>query len=149
MAEAKLDDWMQDHLDRYLKSNGADGHFMDFTSGGGKPDTPNLLLTTTGRKSGKAIMLPLIYGVDDGRYVIVASKGGAHEHPSWYLNLVAQPLVDVQVKDRKFSALASTVSGAERQRLWQLMVDVLPIYNDYVKLTTREIPVVLLEPLGK
>ena len=149
MNESKLPDWIQDHLDRYLKSNGADGHLYDFSAGGGKPDTPNLLLTTTGRKSGKAITLPLIYGVDGDRYVIVASKGGAPEHPAWYLNLVAQPLVEVQVKDKKFRALAITVSDAERERLWQLMVDILPTYNDYIKLTTREIPVVLLEPVAK
>jgi deazaflavin-dependent oxidoreductase (nitroreductase family) len=148
MSESKLPDWMQDHLDRYLKTDGAEGHLRDFTAAGGKPDTPNLLLTTTGRKSGRAITLPLIYGTDSGRYVVVGSKGGAPEHPAWYLNLVAQPQVGVQVADKKFRATARTASGAERQRLWQLMADIYPPYNDYRKLTSREIPIVVLEPLA-
>lgn len=149
MSEAKLPDWIQEHLDRYLATNGAEGHLRDFTVGGGKRDTPNLLLTTTGRKSGKPIMLPLIYGTDGGRYVIVASKGGAPEHPAWYLNLLAKPQVGVQVLDKKFHATARTASGEERRRLWQLMAEVFPPYNDYQKLTAREIPVVVLEPLLK
>jgi deazaflavin-dependent oxidoreductase (nitroreductase family) len=148
MSESKLPDWMQDHLDRYLETNGAEGHLRDFTAASGKLDTPTVLLTTTGRKSGKAITQPLIYGIDGGRYVVVGSKGGAPEHPAWYLNLVAQPLLGVQVADRKFRAVARTASGAERQRLWQLMADIYPPYNDYRKLTSREIPVVVLEPLA-
>ena len=147
MSESKLPDWMQQHLDRYLKTNGAEGHLRDFTAGGGKPDTPTLLLATTGRKSGKAITLPLIYGKDGANFVVVASKGGAPAHPAWYLNLAVQPKVDVQVLDRKFRAVARTASGAERQRLWQLMADIYPPYNDYRKMTAREIPVVVLEPM--
>ena len=147
MSESKLPDWMQEHLDRYLETNGAEGHLRDFTAGGGKPDTPNLLLTTTGRKSGKAIILPLIYGKAGSRYVVIASKGGAPEHPAWYLNLVAQPQVDVQVADKKFRAIARTASGEERQQLWQSMADIYPPYNDYQKMTAREIPVVVLEAM--
>lgn len=147
MSESKLPGWMQEHLDRYLETNGAVGHLKDFTANGGKPDTPTLLLTTMGRKSGKAITLPLIYGKDGANFIVVASKGGAPAHPAWYLNLAAQPKVDVQVLDRKFRAVARTTSGAERQRLWQLMADIYPPYDDYRKMTTREIPVVVLEPM--
>ena len=147
MSESKLPDWIGEHLDQYLNTNGAEGHLRDFSAGGGKVDTPNLLLTTTGRKSGRQIVLPLIYGSDGGNYLIVASKGGAPEHPAWYLNLQAQPQVAVQVADKKFNALARTATGAERQRLWQVMADVFPPYNEYQTRTTREIPIVVLEPL--
>ncbi len=145
MSESKLPDWMQQHLDAYLKTNGAEGHLRDFSANGGKPDTPNLLLTTVGRKSGKSITLPLIYGKEGANYVVVASKGGAPEHPAWYLNLQAQPQVEVQVADKKFRAVAHAASGEERARLWQLMAEVYPPYLDYQKQTTREIPVVVLE----
>lgn len=147
MNEAKLPDWVREHLDQYLKTNGAQGHLRDFTAGGGKPNTPNLLLTTVGRKSGKPTTLPLIYGKDGSNYLVVASKGGAPEHPSWYQNLVAKNLVEVQVADRKFKAVARTAQGDDRRRLWNLMADVYPPYNDYQKQTTREIPVVVLEPV--
>lgn len=147
MSKPKLPGWAQDHLDRYLRTDGAEGHLMDFTVTGGKPDTSTLLLTTTGRVSGEPILLPLIYGADGGRYVIIASKAGAPEHPSWYLNLQAHSEVAVQVANKKFRAVARTESGAERQRLWQLMAAIYPPYNDYQKMAAREIPVVVLEPL--
>lgn len=145
MSNAKLPDWAQQHLDQYIRTNGAEGHFRDFTAGGGKPDTPNLLLTTIGRKSGQPITLPLIYGTDGNNYVVVASKGGAPDHPVWYKNLVAKDLVEIQVGAKKFRAVAKTATGAERKRLWDMMAEVYPPYNDYQKLTTREIPVVVLE----
>lgn len=146
MSESTLPDWIKEHLDAYLRSDGAEGHLRDFTAGGGKPDTPNLLLTTVGRKSGKEIVLPLIYGVDGDRFLIVASKGGAPEHPAWYLNLTAQPEVKLQVAAKRLNARAYTASGAERERLWQVMADVFPPYNEYQTRTTREIPVVVLAP---
>lgn len=146
MSESNLPRWVQEHLDLYLRTNGKEGHLRDFTAGGGKPNTPNLLLTTVGRKSGKPIVLPLIYGKDGSNYVVVASKGGAPEHPAWYLNLVAKNLVEVQVAEKKFRAVARIAEGEERQRLWNLMNDVYPPYNEYQKLTSRQIPVVVLEP---
>lgn len=148
MAESKLPEWIQEHLDQYLKTNGIDGHLRDFSAGGGRVDTPNLLLTTTGRKSGKSIVLPLIYGRDGDNFLVVASKGGAPEHPAWYLNLQAEPKVTVQVAAKRFAAVARTASGVERQRLWQLMADLFPPYNDYQTKTTREIPIVVLEPVS-
>ena len=147
MSESKLPDWIQEHLDQYVKTNGKEGHLRDFTAGGGKPNTSNLLLTTVGRKSGKPIVLPLIYGKDGNNYLIVASKGGAPEHPAWYLNLAAKNLVEVQAGEKKFRAVARTAQGEERKRLWNLMADVYPPYNDYQKQTSREIPVVVLEPV--
>lgn len=147
MSESKLPGWAKEHLDQYLKTNGGEGHLRDFTAGGGKPNTPCLLLTTVGRKSGKPNVLPLIYGMEGSNYVIVASKGGAPEHPGWYLNLVAKDLVEVQVADKKFRAVARTAQSEERQRLWKLMADVYPPYNDYQKQTSREIPVVVLTPV--
>jgi deazaflavin-dependent oxidoreductase (nitroreductase family) len=108
-------------------------------------DGPVLLLTTTGRKSGEQRTAPLIYGRDGDAYVIVASKGGAPQHPAWYLNLDAEPQVELQVKDEVFAARARTASGDERGRLWQQMAGIWPAYDDYAKKTDREIPVVVLE----
>jgi len=91
--------------------------------------------------------MPLIYGEADGNYVIVASKGGAPEHPGWYLNLTAKPEVEVQVLANRFRAKARTVTGEERARLWQKMAAIYPPYNAYQKKTDREIPVVVLEKI--
>ena len=104
-----------------------------------------LLLTTTGRKSGEKRTTPLIYAKDDGRYVIVASKGGAPEDPGWYANLVKTPEVELQVEDAVFRARARTASGDERARLWRKANEVWPHYDEYATRTSREIPVVVLE----
>jgi deazaflavin-dependent oxidoreductase (nitroreductase family) len=106
---------------------------------------PVLLLTTTGRKSGGALTLPLIYGRDGERVVIVASRGGAPDHPAWYKNLAAQPRVRVQIAAEKFAATARTAAGDERARLWRAMTKIWPAYDEYQAKTTREIPVVVLE----
>jgi deazaflavin-dependent oxidoreductase (nitroreductase family) len=141
MAETKppaaLPAWIADHLKRYLATDGADGHIWN--------GVPTLLLTTTGRKSGRPQQLPLIYGRDGASYVIVASRGGAPDHPGWYKNLVAHPDVKLQVAAERFAARARTAKGPERTRLWDAMAKVFAPYNDYQKKTTREIPVVVLE----
>lgn len=151
MAEVKtpvsLPKWIDDHLQRYLKSDGKDGHMWDSAIAGGPGPIPTLLLTTTGRKSGNPIVMPLIYGEADGNYVIVASKGGAPQHPGWYLNLAAKPEVEVQVLANRFRAKARTATGAERAKLWEKMAVIYPPYNDYQKKTEREIPVVVLEKI--
>lgn len=139
MPEPKLPDWIADHLRRYRETNGADGHLWR--------GVPTLLLTTKGRKSGKPLQLPLIYGQDGARYVIVASKGGAPEHPGWYQNLVAEPHVELQVAADKFRARARTAEAGERERLWKLMAKIWPAYDEYQAKTAREIPVVVLERL--
>jgi proline iminopeptidase len=137
--------WIQKHVKQYLESGGKDGHMWDSTAVGGPGPLPTLLLTTTGRKSGQKHLVPLIYGKTEGGAVVIASKGGAPEHPGWYRNLTANPDVEVQVGTEKFRARASTVEGAERAKLWDEMVKIYPPYTDYQQKTARKIPVVLLK----
>ena len=144
---AELPDWIRDHLQRYLSTNGEDGHLWDATLGGGTGLVPTLVLTTTGRKSGRPLTLPLIYGRAGDSYVVIASKGGAPQHPAWYLNLAANPEVEVQVKAERFRARARTASGAERAALWQQLVEIYHPYEKYQAATSREIPVVVLDPV--
>ena len=141
----ELPTWITDHLSRYIASNGEDGYLWDASLGGGKGMIPTLLLTTTGCKSGKQLTMPLIFGQSGSSYVIVASKGGAPAHPAWYLNLQANPDVQVQVKADKFAARARTAEAGERATLWRLMVDIYAPYEAYQKKTDRQIPVVVLE----
>jgi len=149
MAESsgpkELPDWIQNHLKRYIATNGEDGYLWDASLGGGKGMIPTLLLTTTGRKSGRELTLPLIFGTSGSDYVVVASKGGAPEHPAWYLNLEANPKVQVQVKADKFTAQAHTANEKERAALWPKMVEIYGPYTDYQKKTDRQIPVVVLK----
>ena len=126
------------HVQRYLASDGENGHLYY-----GKP---TLLLTTRGRKSGKLRRTALIYGEDQGRYLLVPSNGGASEHPAWYLNLLDDPDVEVQIFADKFSATARIATAAEKPALWQIMVKLFPTYATYqVKAGDRELPVVILE----
>jgi deazaflavin-dependent oxidoreductase (nitroreductase family) len=138
--------FIKDHVSRYLATNGQDGYLWDAKLGGGKGMVPTLLLTTIGRKSGRAFTLPLIFGKSGPNYVVVASKGGAPAHPSWYLNLEANPDVGVQVKADKFKARARTARDAERATLWTEMVEIYGPYEKYQTWTHRQIPVVVLEP---
>lgn len=141
----ELPPWIKDHVSRYLATNGEDGYLWDASLGGGKGLVPTLLLTTVGRKSGRSITLPLIFGRSGADYVVVASKGGAPNHPSWYLNLDAHPEVQVQVKADKFKAIAHTANATERAALWPRMVEVYGPYEDYQKKTDRQIPIVVLK----
>ena len=131
-----LPGWAPEHMRNYSATDGANGHIWR--------GVPTLLLTTIGSKSGEERMLPLIYGEDDGDYVIVASKGGFAEHPAWYNNLIVQPKVQVQVAADKFSATAVAIDGARRQELWNMMAEVWPLYIEYQQKTDRHIPVVAL-----
>lgn len=106
--------------------------------------TTILLLSTNGRKSGEPRTTPLIYRSDGDRWIIVASKGGAPEHPGWYENLLADPDAEIQVKDQTVPVRASAAEGDERHRLWSLMAEVWPAYDEYQAKTDREIPVVVL-----
>jgi deazaflavin-dependent oxidoreductase (nitroreductase family) len=149
MAEPRtneLPQWIAEHIRRYQK-NGDEGHLWDASLGGGKGLVPTLLLTTTGRKSGEPRVMPLIYGKTPTGYAIVASKGGYPSHPVWYLNLLAQPKVRVQVANDKFEAKARVTRGAERAAIWKQMAAIYAPYDDYQKRTKREIPVVVLEPV--
>ena len=152
MSDAKpapnLSAWALDHLRRYLASDGAEGHHWQSAVAPEYGLMPALLLTLTGRKSGQKYILPLNYGENAGGYFVIASKAGADVHPGWYLNVVANPMVRIQVGSRKFAALARTASGEERKKLWEQMIKRYPPYADYQKKTAREIPVVVLEPVA-
>ncbi|WP_214104130.1 nitroreductase family deazaflavin-dependent oxidoreductase [Acrocarpospora catenulata] len=125
-----------DHIARYLATDGEDGYLWS--------ETPTLLLTTRGRRSGQERTVALIFGEDDGRYILVASQGGAPRHPNWYLNILADPVVTLQVKADRFTARARTATGEERERLWKQMVPLWE-YDVYATRTDRVIPVVVLE----
>ena len=107
---------------------------------------PLLLLTTTGRKSGKKRTTPLAYMRDDGSYVVVASYNGAPKHPAWYLNLRSNPDAEVRAGKESFRASAETAATEERERLWPRLVAAYPSYDDQQANTKRELPVVMLHP---
>jgi deazaflavin-dependent oxidoreductase (nitroreductase family) len=107
--------------------------------------TEILLLNTTGHQSGKDRTMALIHRTDGDRFVVVASKGGAPEHPAWFVNLEADPDVSIQVRDEIIPVHASVAEGEERARLWSLMTEVWPDYDKYQTKTDREIPVVVLQ----
>jgi proline iminopeptidase len=127
-----------EHVRRYRETGGEVGHIW-------REGSTILLVTTTGRSSGEPRTNPLIYAEDGDRYVIVASKGGAPEHPGWYRNLAKNPDVELQVMGDVFPARARTASGEERERLWRKANAVWPHYDEYAQKTDREIPVVVLE----
>ena len=129
--------WQQAHARRYIETGGRDGHIWEGVT--------TLLLTTTGRRSGQSRTTPLIYGRAGDRYLVVASRGGAPTHPGWYENLVAQPVVQVQVMADRFSARARPATAAEKPTLWKTMTAIWPPYDEYQKRTAREIPLVILE----
>jgi len=105
---------------------------------------PLLLLHTTGAKSGQPRVNPVAYVTDGDRLVVIASKGGAPTNPDWYYNLVANPLVTVEVGTEKFQARATVAAEPERTRLYKQMVTVMPGFAEYERKTTRVIPVVVL-----
>ncbi len=127
----------KEHVDRYVATGGEEGHDWQ--------GTHTLLLTTTGRKSGEKRVAPLIYGRSGDKYLIVASKGGAPQPPAWFVNLRADPDVEVQVKGDKFAATARVATPDEKPEMWKTMTSEWPDYNNYQTKTDREIPVVVLE----
>ena len=106
---------------------------------------PILLLTTTGAKSGRAITKPLAYSLDGDRIAVIASFAGAPKSPPWYHNLVANPVATVELGSERFQVRATVTSGEERQRLFNRQAEQMPIFNEYQKKTTRQIPVVVLK----
>jgi deazaflavin-dependent oxidoreductase (nitroreductase family) len=110
--------------------------------------SPILLLNTVGRKSGKKRTSPLLYVKDGEDFVIIASKGGAPTHPAWFLNLRANPEATVEVGDREVRVRAEEADAEEKARLWQKMVEMYPTYDDYQTKTKREIPLLVLRPVG-
>jgi deazaflavin-dependent oxidoreductase (nitroreductase family) len=117
----------------------------DGVVGGPFEGLPMMLLTNTGAKSGLERINPLCCTVDDGDVVIIASKGGAPSHPDWYRNIVANPSVTVEFGTEKYAATAQVVADeADRQRLYDAQVALMPQFGEYAKNTTRVIPVVRL-----
>jgi deazaflavin-dependent oxidoreductase (nitroreductase family) len=125
------------HVKRYRETDGAVGYLWN--------GAPCLVLTTR-RKNGAPRDSALIFGTDGPNYLLIASKGGAPEHPWWYRDLVANPSVEIQVKAEKIPARARTARPDEKSRLWSIMTRTWPSYDAYQKRTTREIPLVVLEP---
>jgi deazaflavin-dependent oxidoreductase (nitroreductase family) len=126
----------KEHVERYRETQGEVGHEWQ--------GTQTLLLTTRGRRSGEPRELPLIYGRHGDDYLVVASKGGADAPPAWYVNLQADPAVEVQVLGERFPARARTATPEEKRELWPIMTAEWPAYDDYQKKTSREIPVVVI-----
>ena len=127
----------REHVSRYVETDGRDGHDWN--------GVQTLILTTTGRRSGQRRSTPLIYGTHGDDYLVVASKGGSDAPPAWYLNLQADPEVEVQVRADKFTARARTATADEKPALWRQMTAIWPDYDNYQRKTEREIPVVVLE----
>lgn len=130
-------DWVAQHVRSYLATNGEDGHLYQ--------GWPTLLLTTRGRKSGKLRRTALIYQQDGDRYLLVASNAAAPKHPAWYVNLVANPEVTVQVGADTFTARARTATPEEKRLLWPRMTAIFPLYDTYQAQTDRELPLVILD----
>lgn len=127
----------KEHVQRYQETDGTVGHDWQGTTA--------LLLTTTGRKSGRKHTTPLVYQKYGDDHIVVASKGGADEPPHWYLNLQANPEVEVQVFGDRFTARARTATPEEKPDMWRTMTATWPGYDEYQQKTARQIPVVVLE----
>jgi deazaflavin-dependent oxidoreductase (nitroreductase family) len=128
----------EDHIRAYRESDGEVGYLWN--------GAPTLLLTTTGRRSGEPRTSALIFGRDGDDYLVVASMGGAPQHPSWYLNLTADPKAEIQVRGDRLAVEARTAADDEKARLWQIVTEVWPNYDVYQTRTDRAIPVVVLTP---
>jgi deazaflavin-dependent oxidoreductase (nitroreductase family) len=131
--------WVARHIQRYVESDGRRGHRWSGVN--------TLLITTRGRKTGTLHRTALIYGQDGDRYVVVGSNGGKRKHSNWYLNVLEDPEVDVQVGAEKFRAHARPATAAERPRLWQQMTSIWPEYARHEEKAQREIPVLIIDRL--
>ena len=138
-------DWVTEHREMYLRSGGTEGHIMDITPVGGHAFTTHCLIKFKGRKSGKIFITPLIYGDIGGEVVIVGSKGGADVHPEWYLNIKDGMDIEFQIATQAFRATWREPQGAEREKIWNFMVDVFPSYANYQTSTDRQIPLVMMK----
>jgi deazaflavin-dependent oxidoreductase (nitroreductase family) len=136
MAESDDDLFGEEHVRVYRETAGERGYRWRGAT--------ILLLTTKGRTSGEPRTTPLIHRTDGDRWILVASKGGSPENPSWYENLRADPEATIEVKGELIPVRASTAEGEERSRLWSLMSEVWPAYDDYQAKTDRQIPIVVL-----
>ena len=137
---SELDDMNQKVIAEFRASNG--------NVGGMFKGMPLLLLTTTGAKTGRSLTRPLAYSKDGNRIVVIASFAGAPKSPPWYHNLRANPVATVEIGSESFKVKAAFTSGEERQRLYDRQAAQMPVFNDYQKKTTRQIPVVALERIS-
>lgn len=136
------------HREAYIQSGGAKGHIMlNGAAAGGVYHSTNLLLKFQGRKSGKTFVTPLSYGAVGSEFVIIASKGGSDEHPNWYLNLREASGVEFQIATQAFRGTWREPEGAEREKVWNYMVDRYGFYAQYQASTSRLLPVVMLSPI--
>lgn len=126
-----------EHVRRYRETDGETGYLWNGATA--------LLLTTKGRKSGEDRTIAIIFKQVGDRYAIIASKGGAPTHPAWYLNILADPNVTLQIKGERFAGVARTAEGAEREQLWAASLEQWPNYDVYQSRTERKIPVVVVE----
>ena len=132
-------DWANEQLDLFERTNGAEGNTLK--------GRPIIVLTSVGAKSGKLRKTPLMRVEHDGEYAVVASRGGAPTHPTWYYNLVANPHVELQDGAEKRDYVAHVATGEERTAWWARSVEAWPDYEAYTKRTDREIPVFVLVPV--
>jgi deazaflavin-dependent oxidoreductase (nitroreductase family) len=130
--------WVAAHIRRYVESGGTRGHRFNGHDA--------LLLTTRGRRTGRLRRTALYYGRDGERYVLVATALRGGGDPSWYLNLLRNPAVVVQVRSEVFGAIARPATASERPRLWELMVETVPKYRSYENKAGRALAVVVVEP---
>ncbi|MFH8218024.1 nitroreductase family deazaflavin-dependent oxidoreductase [Streptomyces sp. NPDC018057] len=132
--------WVREQVELYESSGGTEGTTLRDTG------LPVVLLTTRGARSGKLRKTPLMRVEHDGRYAVVASQGGAPQHPFWYFNLVADPRVALRDGPAERDMTAREVTGAEKAEWWERAVAAFPPYAEYQEKTSREIPVFVLEP---
>ncbi len=134
-------DWVADQVERYERTNGAEGTTLRDTG------LPVIIVTNKGNKTGAVRKTPLMRVADGNNYVLVASRGGAPKHPVWYHNLKADPNVEIRDVDVVQSMTVREVNDStERSRLWEIAVAAYPPYKDYQEKTARQIPVFLAEP---
>lgn len=138
--EASTWEWVRDQVEEYETSNGAKGNTLRDTG------LAIIVMTTMGHKSGKVRKVPVMRVEHEGEYAIVASKGGAPNHPGWYHNLVADPKVTIQDGPEPFDAVVRLVSGDERSVWWERSVTAFSPYEEYQEKTDREIPVFVAGP---
>jgi len=134
---AELDEFNRRVIDEFRSNAGKVGGMF--------ANAPMLLLTTTGAKSGKSYTNPLVYSRDGDRIVVIASKAGAPTNPAWYYNLVAHPTATIELGTDQFQARARVVTGDERERLFRQQAAQMPMFDEYRKRTTRQIPVIVFE----
>jgi len=135
--EPSTQQWVRDQVALYEGSGGTEGTTLR--------DLPVIILTSRGARSGKLRKTPLMRVEHDGAYAVVASKGGAPEHPVWYYNLVADPQVELQDGPETWDMVAREVEGDEKAAWWERAVAAYPDYADYQQKTERVIPVFVLE----